>query len=554
MNKLSFVSVVAAVLCVVSPALCVAPPPPTVSSDRTHPDAGKFTAQRDPDKPVLAFYGGIGLRQMPDGTWNGYDQQSSANLHYLISRMRENGMTRVYASFQEEQYPSKVIPREKKGTDFVAEFITRAHQNNIEVYGDIACFGNIEATCKPLTDAHPEMFTRDVNGVLDSHMLSPAYAEVRDYKRRLIREYYEQYPIDGIALDFIRYPYYGSDLRQGFGKHGYDAPALKVFRERFGYDEKHQPAIDDPRWIRVKTEFISQFIREVREDMTAAGLSLPIATFNSTHYGARDSLRTVHQDWQAWEEQKLVDEHAPMLLMTLGMTNLTRSQQDLLKLRRPGSKVMGAIFLDAGFQPDRGFVPTPELVKDAARRLIKQGCDGLWFCRASEIEQWNLWPTIKEISGWSISKIRDEEFDPYEENLFTADAWTSKLADQVPLQLPVILNLNESAPVSYSRSVQFSTVPYLCVDSLQVDATLESPSGAAAKGSKIELKLQYADGITQIVSKTFEGNSPSMIFKIEGDFDRHVLQSADASIILQPGSGTVKLTRFALSRDPLLRK
>lgn len=36
-------------------------------SFRPHPQAGAFRAQRDPDRPILAYYGGIGLRRTPDG-------------------------------------------------------------------------------------------------------------------------------------------------------------------------------------------------------------------------------------------------------------------------------------------------------------------------------------------------------------------------------------------------------------------------------------------------------------------------------------------------------
>jgi len=553
MKKYNLACVVAAVLCVVLLASCVAPPPPTLTANCVNPGAGKFVPQRDPDHPVLAFYGGIGLRKMPDGTWNGYDQQSPADVDYLIRRMRDSGMTRIYASFQEEQYPSKVIPREQKGTDFVGLFIEQAHRNNIEVYGDIACFANVEATCKNFTATHPDLFTRDVAGTLDAHMLSPAYSEVREYKRRLIREYFEQYPIDGIALDFIRYPYYGSDIRVGFGKHGYDEPALSEFRKRFGYDVSFRPAIDDPRWARVKSEFVTQFIREVRGDLKSAGLKLPIAAFNSTHFGARDSLRTVHQDWQAWEEQGLVDEHAPMLMMTIGMSNLTGATQDLIKLRRPGSHVMGAIFLDAGFQPNRGFVPTPDMVKDAARRLIKQGCDGLWFCRASEIEQWNLWPTVKEISEWSIAKIRAEPFDPHEEDLFHADTWTSKIAEQPPLRLPVELSLHASTPATLKRAVQFTTVPHLAVDSLAVHLKFDS-AGATFKGDvTLSIALRYADGSTQALSQTSSSTESNLVVKVETDYAKHVLESVEVTAAFPPGAGAVKVLQFSMARGPLIR-
>lgn len=539
----------AAVVCVISAlSSCVAPPLP-VQQDRlvAHPQAGKFKASRDPDHPILAFYGGVGLRKMPDGRWNGYDQQSPEDVRYLISRMRENGMTRIYASFQEEQYPSKVIPRESKGTDYVDLFIKQAHENNIEVYGDIACFANVEATCHNFTTSHPASFTRDVSGALDSHMLSPAHEDVRQFKRSLIREYIANYPVDGIALDFIRYPYYTKDIRVGFGKHGYDEPALRSFRERFGYDSSYQPAVNDPRWIKVKSEFVSRFIHEVREDIRNAGLNLPIATFNSITYGTADSLRTVHQDAQAWQEQGLVDESAPMLLMTIGMNNLCRATEDLLKVRRPGAMVMGAIFLDAGFDPSRGFAPTPAMIKDAARRLIKLRCDGIWFCRASEIEQYELWPTVKEISQWSIQQIRSEDFDPFFENLFDADDWTSLRPEQPPFKLPVRIELSQAESVVFDRAVQFVTTPHLGVYALTFDAHFQGDALEAP--ARLELQLQYEDGTRE--THSMESTSQHVILSVKPacDFDRRVLKHARARVIAPRGSGSIVLQQATLQRD-----
>lgn len=542
---------VATGLCVVLLVSCVAPSPPA-GDLRVHPQTGKFKPQRDPDKPVLAFYGGVGLRKMPDGTWNGYNQQSPADVDYLIDRMRENGMTRIYASFQEENYPSKVIPRENDGIDYVALFVEKAHQNNIEVYGDIACFANFIATCENFTAAHPGMFTRDVNGVLDTHMLSPAYPQVREFKRRLLMEYVQNYPIDGIALDFIRYPSYGRDMRRGYGKHGYDEPALREFCERYGYDSGYQPAIDDPRWIEFKGEMVARFIREVREDLHARKVDLPVATFNSAIFGAADSLRTVHQDWQRWEREGLVDEHAPMLLMTHGMNNLTRATQDLLRIRRPGTQVMGAIFLDAGFDPKRGFVPTPQNVKDAARRLIKLGCDGLWFCRASEIEQYDLWPTVKEISQWSIRAIRAEDFDPLDDNLLASDPWTRMGAELD--KFPIPLDLDRQQPSRITRAAQFTTAPYLSVESLEFSAAMDLSGATLESPARMQIELRYEDGAIQKLEQRWETITPELTMRIhvETDYDRHVLREARVSLILPPGAGTVQIKSLRLVRDPEL--
>lgn len=377
---------------------------------RPHPGAGRLGLKRDPDRPILAYYGGVGLRRTDDGRWEGYGQTSERDVELLVERLREHGITRAYASFQEEEYPSAVAPPPPAGTpDYVATFCKRAHDAGIEVYGDIACFANFVSKCRDFTAANPQAFTRDADDRPDEHMLSPAYPEVRRFKRRLLAEYVQNYPVDGLALDFIRYPFYTGDFATGFGRHGYDRPALESFAATHGLPADYRPAVDDRRWILHKSGYVNRFIREVRADLAAAGITLPIAAFNSGRFGSDDALRTVHQDWRAWEAQRLIDEHAPMFLMSLGLDVLDAAIADLLALKNPAgrSRVMGPIFLSEGFDESRSERPTPEMVLEAARRQIRLGCDGLWFCRPVEIERFGLWPAVRQISRWSLREIRD---------------------------------------------------------------------------------------------------------------------------------------------------
>ncbi|HEX7009477.1 MAG TPA: family 10 glycosylhydrolase, partial [Phycisphaeraceae bacterium] len=383
-----------------------------------HPGAGKFKAKHDPDKPILGFYGGIGLYQRPNGQWTGYGQRSEDSVRYLINRLAGSGITKAYVNFQEEDYPSEIGPSSPPGApDYIKLFCELAHQNNIEVYGHIACFATNEISkCREFAAAHPEMFTRSIDGTPHPYMLSPAYPEVRWIKRALLMEYVQNYPVDGLALDFIRYPTYVI----GYGNFGYDEPALKRFREQYGYDESYVPAVDDPRWLRLKADYVTQFIREVRADMEASGVSsLPVGAFNYSSHQSVSPYQLIHQDALTWEEEGLINEHMPMIVMTGGMSTLVKQTSELLRISRPDSTFLGPIFLAEWPTPEQGGTgdPTPEAVRDAARRLIKLGCDGLWFCRAEEIERFNLWPVVKEISQWSISQIRAEDFDPFYENL-----------------------------------------------------------------------------------------------------------------------------------------
>lgn len=510
-----------------------------------HPELGKFQLQHDPDKPLLGFYGGIGLRQMPDGTWNGYGQTSEKDVEYLIKRCRENGIKRIYGSFQEEDYPSTITPPANPATpDYIALCIRLAHENNIEVYADQPIFAYVLAKNTEFVKKNPHVFTKSVSGESDTHMLSAAWPEVRKLKRDIFMEWLQNYPVDGIQLDFIRYPYYTKDLRQGYGKHGYDEPLLKAFRSLYGYDDDYRPEPNDPRFLKLKRETVTQFIRELREDMKKAGVDLPVGVYNSMAYGFADSSRTVTQDWETWEREGLITEHSPMILMSVGMNNMIRAHQSVMAYTRPESEVIGSIFLAEGFDPANGDIPTPELVRDAARRLIKAGCNSLWFCRASEIEQFGLWPVVKEISNWSIKEIRAQDFDPAYENL--VEGWS------------ISHTLRPDKPATVSKDLKFRGLAHLPLYSLTFAATLMPVENNVASPVELNVVVTFVDGTTETFTRNLGkfGEVETRVaaeIVIETDFAKRVPVKAAVGIVLPPGLGDVEVKDIEIQRDLLIQ-
>ncbi len=538
-----------------------------------HPEAGKYSLKHDPDRPFIAAYGGIGLRKMTNGRWTGYGEISKYDVDQLVRRCQENGIRRIHPPMVEALYPdgSNAIDLTHT-TEILRYFFEAAHDHDIEVFADLPVFAYFEAADKDFASKHPDMHTRSDSGEQDPHMLSAAHSEVRRYKRTMLMNYVRDFPVDGLQLDFIRYPYYSMDLREGFGRHGYDAPTLARFRKEHALAEDYMPAKDDLRWVQCKAENVSQFIRELRADLDASGITLPIGVYNSGTYGLADSLRTVHQDWRAWEKEGLVDEHHPMILMAGGMTTLTRAMQTLLKVKNEHSRVFGPIFLAEGFDPDKNDVPTPELVRDAARRLIKAGCDGLWFCRLAEIEQYNLWPVVNEISQWSLEEIRSESFDPYSENLLINPDFSSGLTgwhisqpeykqnDQANPHSTgngLVFSLRETSPQSLSQTVRFRSSPQYAVDSLQFRYSFSVPDNAQFVNDILfEGHLHYANGEEEDVThaiKTKTGTTKGKIdLKARTNFAELFLEKFELKLTIPPGVSSLTVNELYLQRDPLL--
>jgi hypothetical protein len=113
---------------------------------------------------------------------------------------------------------------------------------------------------------HPEFRWVKRSGQPYHSQLSFAFPEVRAYKLAIVEELLRGYPIDGLFLDWIR----TGDVRDnpqndkdGVADFGYEAPLVDEFKRRHGADPREVPNGDE-RWVRVRAEPQTQFMRDVR--------------------------------------------------------------------------------------------------------------------------------------------------------------------------------------------------------------------------------------------------------------------------------------------------
>jgi hypothetical protein len=105
---------------------------------------------------------------------------------------------------------------------------------------------------------HPEFRVRGKKGE-DQTKLSYAFPEVRAFKLGILREAAER-DIDGINLDFLRHP----------PCFGYEDPLIAAFKAKHGQDPR-EIAADDPRWLQLRADIMTGFLREVRKLLNEAG-------------------------------------------------------------------------------------------------------------------------------------------------------------------------------------------------------------------------------------------------------------------------------------------
>lgn len=142
-----------------------------------------------------------------------------ANLNTIFFQVRGNGD--AYYRSTLEPWASRLTGTlgEDPGWDPLAEVIRIAHGKNMKVHAWVNTFPAWSGTTMPIATtpphplrAHPEWLCADQNGTpmppasSGYQFFSPGNAEVRAHIANVVGELETNYELDGIHMDFIRYP------------------------------------------------------------------------------------------------------------------------------------------------------------------------------------------------------------------------------------------------------------------------------------------------------------------------------------------------------------
>ncbi len=153
-------------------------------------------------------------------------------------------------------------------------------------------------------NAHPEWTWFDQNGERQRFSekfyvsLNPCLPEVRAHVVEVVRDLAIHYAIDGVHLDYIRFP---SDQSPRGSDYPYDARTLGLYRHVTG----KRPQDSRSAWIDWRTRQVTQLVREIRQMTRNAHRSVRVTASCGVSF---DAWRTQHfQDGPGWLREKLVD-------------------------------------------------------------------------------------------------------------------------------------------------------------------------------------------------------------------------------------------------------
>lgn len=258
---------------------------------------------------------------------------SKAELAPLFDRLAEAGINTVFFETLNAGYPiypSQVAPEQNpltQGWDPLQAAIELARERGMELHAWIwtfavgnqrhnALLGQPSSFLGPVLAANPDWANRDDLGVIRhagsrKTFLDPANQEARWYLLRLVDEIATNYDIDGLQLDYIRYPFQDPSAERTYG---YGTAGRRRFQELTGVD----PMEISPRqvelwqrWTDFRVEQVTSFVQEVDRHLEQRdpNLVLSVAVFpQSTH----DRIHKIQQHWETWIENGSVDMVVPM--------------------------------------------------------------------------------------------------------------------------------------------------------------------------------------------------------------------------------------------------
>ncbi|MBE3584230.1 MAG: family 10 glycosylhydrolase [Limnochordaceae bacterium] len=247
----------------------------------------------------------------------------------FLETLRDDGYL-VYPSTWGEEAPELAATRR----DAFAELIEAAHTESIAVFPWIKLlFATANGQLGPVISKHPDWAAVQQNGKIQTVpynfvWFNPAHPEVRDFLTSQIKDLVERYQIDGIQLDYVRYPNnYGTDL-----DYSYDPVTIQQFKQIYGFDPKQLPPIPAERrgsstfrpddlpeeyqsWNAFRQEIITSLLTRVVREAQAVrpGLPISVAPIVATWGGGTYQQALLwHQNWPVWLERRLPNLLSPL--------------------------------------------------------------------------------------------------------------------------------------------------------------------------------------------------------------------------------------------------
>jgi uncharacterized lipoprotein YddW (UPF0748 family) len=240
----------------------------------------------------------------------------SAGIDTILFQVRGNG-TAAYRSSYEPW--SAEYGGADPGFDPLAHAIEMAHAEGLRLFAWVNVMPGwgyskeAPADAKQLYNKHPDWFWYDQKGnrqpLTDKFYVSlnPCLPEVRDYIVDVLRDIVGRYSIDGLHLDYMRFP---NETPEGVEKTpGVDYPRDKRTLALFTGETGKTPDADKKAWDTWRTTQVTTLLRDIR---LMVNTTRPRCELSAAVGALPETALSHFQDSRTWMKDHLLDAVYPM--------------------------------------------------------------------------------------------------------------------------------------------------------------------------------------------------------------------------------------------------
>lgn len=413
--------------------------------------------------------------------------RNEQGLAQVFDRLSQAGINTVFfetVNAGYTVYPSKVAPQQNPLTrnwDPLKSAVKLAHDRGMELHAWVWVFAagnqrhnqilNVDPNYPgPVLAAHPDWAGYDRRGKMipqgqNKPFFDPANPQLRQYLLNQYEEIVTRYNVDGLHLDYIRYPFQDHQRDRSYG---YGKAARALFKERYGVD----PLKISPRqrniwekWTAFRTQQIDSFVAQVSQKMRQKkpDLIMSVAVFPLPE---QERIQKLQQHWEVWANRGDIDLIVPMTY-ALDTQTFSRLAQPWIVSRKLGSALLvpGIRLLNL---PTLGAFDQVQLIRD-----LPVGGYALFAAENLQNQQ------LQQVFSSTQGKAKDEPI-PYRQPFKTAALRYASLQKEWEFVLQ-----NKQTRMSNTRISQFNAQAEVLQNALEQLA--KSPSTANLQATKASL-------------------------------------------------------------------
>lgn len=304
------------------------------------------------------------------GVWIRPACKTKEDVVYVISRLAEAGINNIFLETYYHGmtiFPSKTMVKygfiEQNplftDLDVLKTFVDEAHKRNIKVNVWFETFyvGNkkpesnkksilavnptwANLTKKGYDSEKPVQCSAEHNG----YFLDPANPEVQTFLLQLACEIIYNYQVDGINMDYIRFPQAAIPKVAGseINAWGYTQYAREEFKSIYNIDPLALTPQDQlwKAWNDYRRGKITEFVRRLSKICRSNKVTLTAVIFPNRY----SALENKHQDWAVWTDNDLIDGFTPLFL-TCDPVTAADMMRGVIRYKNTKTKLYAGLFI-----------------------------------------------------------------------------------------------------------------------------------------------------------------------------------------------------------------